>query len=340
MTRRSRVMARAGSVLPFVIVAVAAAGLLSFTFTGTGLRAVRAARLEWSADRSLLAAEEALLRSLASWRSDSLWLDSLAAERRDVRRTTAGEEVEVVRWRTHPLVVWTMARHRTAPGAPDGVNRRVARAFHLMPPHAPITATLTTSQEVRGGDGTLISGGDVPVPDSPCGLVRDTASVTPLAAAGLRGDPMPWTGRPALVSPPVTVAADVARFWSLASPLTESLTSPVLPTAFPPRRAWHAVTLEGPTIIAGPTRFRGLLLVNGSLELRGAVHVDGVLVVRGPLDARLAQWQLRGAAVVLGDVALGTHSQLFYDRCAVQSALAAVAVPSTAPFFVWTTQSP
>jgi hypothetical protein len=75
------------------------------------------------------------------------------------------------------------------------------------------------------------------------------------------------------------------------------------------------------------------------LVVTGSLDVEGVLVVRGRLDARGAVLRVRGALLVASvgnrDVELGDQTRVQYDRCAVQMALATIAVPRTRPFSLW-----
>jgi hypothetical protein len=106
------------------------------------------------------------------------------------------------------------------------------------------------------------------------------------------------------------------------------------------RNGWQALVLTGlSVVIEGPTLWRGLVVVEGPLTMRGTVTIEGVLAVRGPLDARAAQLLVRGAVVVVdpngGGAELGAASRIFYDRCAIQMALATVARPALRPFSLW-----
>jgi hypothetical protein len=69
------------------------------------------------------------------------------------------------------------------------------------------------------------------------------------------------------------------------------------------------------------------------------VYVTGILIVEGYLDATAASLSVQGAVVAVDTsargVMLGARSDLRYDRCAVQMALATVARPTLAPFSLW-----
>jgi hypothetical protein len=69
------------------------------------------------------------------------------------------------------------------------------------------------------------------------------------------------------------------------------------------------------------------------------VQLTGVLLVTGRLDASAAALTVHGAVVVADSsphaVRLGATGRLFYDRCAVQLALATVARPTLIPVARW-----
>jgi hypothetical protein len=332
---------RRGFVLPFVLLAVATGSLLAFALVNDGWQSARAVRLAETGSAALDAAEEGVALALAHWEADSVWATPPGgiATRRFV--TAGGRPVDVEWQRTHPLVAMLRTRAGFPGTARRGpVQREVLRAVWLQVPQWPIPAALTVTGSVTGQQGTLLSGLDVPTPASPCGMVRDTSSVAAVAAQSVSGDPMmAWPGQPLPVAEPPGVTDSVTSAMPRVSSRASRL-SPTGPTPFPVRNGWQALVLTGLSVaIEGPTLWRGLVVVEGSLTMRGPVTVEGLLVVRGPLDARAAQLLVRGAVLVVdpngGGAALGAASRLFYDRCAIQMALATVARPALRPFSLW-----
>ncbi|MCO4099813.1 MAG: hypothetical protein HEQ38_10505 [Gemmatimonas sp.] len=332
---------RRGFVLPFVLLAVATGSLLAFALVNDGWQSARAVRLAETGSAALDAAEEGQALALAHWEVDSVWATPPGgiATRRVV--TAGGRPVDVEWQRTHPLVAILRTRAGIPGTARRGpIQRELLRAVWLHAPHWPIPAALTVTGSVTGQQGTLLSGLDVPTPASPCGMVRDTSSVAALAARAVSGDPVTaWPGQPPHVADPPGLADSIASTLPRVS-RRASIVSLTGPTPFPVRNGWQALVLTGlSVVIEGPTLWRGLVVVEGPLTMRGTVTIEGVLAVRGPLDARAAQLLVRGAVVVVdpngGGAELGAASRIFYDRCAIQMALATVARPALRPFSLW-----
>lgn len=330
-----------GFVLPFVLLAIATGGVLAFALVNDGWHSARAVRLAETGSLALEAAEEGQALALARWELDSVWAPppGMLLTYRIV--SSSGLPVDIVWQRTHPLVAILRTRTvvrgnpRRAP-----VQRELLRAVWLRAPQWPIPAALTVDGRVTGREGTLLSGLDMSTGSGDCAIARDTASVAPVSARTVTGDPeLAWPGQPPVIAIPSGLADSV---WSAVSRVSQqvSTVSPTAPTPFPLREGWQALVLAGdPVVVQGPTAWRGLVVVQGPLDLRGPVTIEGVLVVRGPLDVRAGQLTVRGAVVVVdpngGGAQLGAESRLFYDRCSVQLALATVARPSIRPFSLW-----
>lgn len=332
---------RRAFVLPFVVLALAAGSLITLAFAGEALQAVRAVRASVRGDDARYQSDAALNEALAMWTRDSLWTQVPGAP---IRTTvTLPHGPVIVEWeRLHPLA----ASVRTIAGGPgaraiDATVRDHLRAVWLVPPPVPVAATLTTNAEVTGGEGTLISGSDLVLPGSPCGVDRDTVSVPPVMSLAVRGDPAgSWPGAPLSINPAGALEDSVRAALGVIGGRLSFTSWDSLPRALPASSAWRALRLSGPSVrIAGPTQWRGLLIVHGETILSGAVDVTGILLVDGHLDASAAQLSVQGAVVVADTsargVMLGARSRLFYDRCAVQMALATVSRPSLAPFSLW-----
>jgi len=331
-----------GYVLPFVLIAIAAASVLAFSLASEGWHSARAVALAGHGDAAANAVEDAQAMAMDRWELDSVWVQPLHQQMSRTVVTTLGRSVRLTWNRSHPLMAWLTTSHyvdgnaRRAP-----IGRELLRAVWLQAPAIPVNAALVIPGAVTGAEGTLISGADVATPGSACGVSRDTASVSAVAATSVLGDPLgSWPGAP--------VPDTLAQFShdSLSAALmvihgrAEHRVVGNAPSPFPVRAGWNALWLTGnPVIIEGPTHWTGLVVVDGALELRGNVAIDGLLLVRGALDARAARWQMQGAVMstdtVTGGARLGTQTRIFYDRCAMQMALATVARPLLTTFSLW-----
>lgn len=337
----ARNRSRRAFVLPFVVLALAAASLLTLAFTGEALQAARAISASVRGDDARYRTDAALSGAMELWTRDSLWTHPPGES---IRSTLLmqGEPVSIEWQRLHPLAATVRATSRTSGArALDATIRDHLRAVWLAPPAVPIAATMTATGNVTGADGTLVSGSDVVLPGSPCGPTRDTASVAPVMALAVNGALTgTWSGAPQWIAVTPSVRDSVHAALAIITHRVPARSWDTTPQAFPVSEAWHAVRIQGPAVnIAGPTEWRGLAVLQGPVTFSGAVHVTGLLVVEGELDASAAHLSVQGAVVAADTsargVMLGAHSRLFYDRCAVQMALATVARPSLAPFSLW-----
>ncbi len=340
---------RCGFVLPFVLVAVAAAGILAMAFVTTAMRAARAGDLAVRADEAHAAGAEAMALALAQWNRDSLWawVPGTVVSREIATRAGVSANVEWVR--SAPLVAWLRVRtERSSRRAFDAGRREFVRVVHLAPPSVPVPAVVTSTGPLYGADGSLLSGLDLTLPDSPCGTRRDTLSVSIAAAPHLAAEPgLRWDGAPTVV-PVSTSTVDQldGTVRELASRVSaESRDSSRAPLSGAAAGAgetprWRVLALAGPvlTVSAGDP-WHGLLLLRGPVVVRGDLAVTGLVMVDGAIDLRHANVRIRGALVVADPLRRGTHlgaaTRILYDRCAVQMALATVGRPQSRPFSLW-----
>jgi len=340
-TRHATRLPARGFVLPFVLIAVTAASLIAFAFTAEGLQGLRGQRAAEQGASVASAADAAIAHALDDFTADSLWRLPLGVPH---PRTMQVNGVAVaVQWQRHqPLFASLRARARTSAARRlDVAEREHYRAVWLAPPPVPVIAALASTGPVTGGTGTLVSGSDLALPGSACGTSRDTASVAAVAAPAITGEaPNGWPGAPMAVPIDTGFPHEVRAALALIEGRLPVTITGRLPRAFPAARAWTALHLQGDTVtVAGPTRWTGLVVVRGHFVVTGTVQVTGVLLVDGGLDASAAQLSVQGAVLSADTsargVMLGARSRLFYDRCAVQMALATVARPSLAPFSLW-----
>lgn len=330
-----------GFVLPFVMLVIAAVSIVAFGLTADGLRSLRGVRDLQLGDDLGHAADAAIAGALAAFESDSLWLAPIGAAR--VRAEVINGYPVAVEWRrSHPLVATLRAIARHSSGVPRRpMQRDRYRAVWLSPPALPVVASLVTNGMVGGAEGARLSGIDRPATDSPCGTARDTQSVAAVSALGIRAvGTGSWSSAPIPIPPVPTLVSDVRRAVDALSTRLPPMPVTPAPRPLPPSRPWAGVHLRGDTIaIAGPVRFTGLLVAQGPVVLHGDIRLAGLFVATGPVDATQAQLSVQGAVLSADTnargVLLGARTELLYDRCAVQTALAAVARPSLAPFSVW-----
>lgn len=342
MARGTRALCRRrGFVLPFVAIALAAGAVLAMAFAGESLQALRAVRAARIGHDALRHADEALSGVLANWTTDSLYTAPLGTRHRRTL-SVSGWPVTVEWQRLHPLLATVRAiASDTSARRLDITKRDHLRSVWLDPVALPIYASVTTNAVLRGAEGTLISGSDVVTLGSACGLARDTASLPPVVARAVVADPAgSWPGAPIHAAIPATFDEEFRSAMPLLSSRVPEVQWDATPRALMRPVGWHAQHIRGPSItLAGPTRWQGLIVVHGALTLQGTVNVTGLLVVDGPFDASRARLTVQGALIVAdtsaSGVMLGTETRLFYDRCAVQMALATAANPSFAPLALW-----
>lgn len=338
--RSTRAVAR-GFVLPFVLVAITVASMLAFAFTAEAVYGMRGQRGAAQGVDVAGASDAALAQALESHAADSLWMLPLGVPR--TRNVIAnGTTIEVQWQRQQPLVASLRARsHRSDGRRWDAAAREHYRAVWLAPPPLPVVAALSTNGTVVGREGTQVSGRDVIRPDSPCGIGRDTTSVEAVVAPAVREEgPGGWPDAPPVRYPPPGFLRAVQAVLGTIGDRLPVTSAGITARAFPPSQDWTPLQWRGSTVtVTGPTRWTGMVVVRGNLVVTGSVNVTGLLVVDGHLDATAASLSVQGAVVAVDTTArgvmLGARSDLRYDRCAVQMALAAVARPTLAPFSLW-----
>lgn len=342
--REPRLPGRQGFVLAFVLVTTALVAVLSLAAVSLAWRSYRATRLAANAVRAQFAAEEGIAIRLDAWSAESL--AAMALGRTQATRVTSaiGDTLRIRVTRTQPLVAWLSAELALGPmGTPRIVRRTIMRALTLEPPALPVIGAVTALADVHAQSPTIIDGRDVADAADACGLLRDTLSLVPLAATGLiESPPGSWIGQPMLrrITDTTTLRVEFERAWNTVTSRSPARMTGGSPVSLEPLPGWHTLLLSGPVVSVRPlSHWRGLLAVNGDLLVTGSLDVDGVLVVRGRLDARGADLRVRGALIVASvggsSVALGDRTQIRYNRCAVQMALATIAQPSSRPFALW-----
>ncbi len=335
---------RAGFVLPFVVVATALAALLALAAVSMSWRGYRATRLAANGVRAQFAGDEGVAILLDAWPAESLAAQAPGTTISTRVTTAAGDSVRVRVTRTQPLVAWLTADVRLASmGTPGRIHRQVTRVLSLEPPTLPIIGALTAFSAVHAQAPTTIDGRDRADPTDACGAARDTLSRAPIAAPALPDGPTgPWLWPSAalILADPAKARVAFDAAWRSVIARSASLASDSTPRLLVPLPGWHALSLQGARVaLRAPSRWRGMLAVAGDLVVTGTLELDGVLLVRGRLDARGAVLRVRGAILVasVGDpvVELGDRTQLRYDQCAVQLALATVSLPRAQPFSLW-----
>lgn len=346
---------RPGFTLPFVVIALAAVGILAMTFGTVTLRDVAAADRATHAQRLALTAQASLAQTVHQWRSDSLWTRDLTTTITQASVLASGDHVAIERHRTHPLsvTVRAMASFRD-PRHPIAVRREVRQVIWLASPAVPLFAAMTVQGSITGLDPTLVTGVDLVDTQSPCGPERDTLSVAAFAAHTVQADSAGlWTLMPVTPPTPVdsgdTFGALRSAALSLGRVIPRSVDPAPLPAAVTSSPNWHLLSLQGPLVhLTGTDRYRGLLVIDGDLAVTGALTVEGLLFVRGALDARHGQLTVQGSVIVQGTgvapgntaARLGSATRVQFDRCRLDMALATIAVPRSAPFQLRTLGAP
>lgn len=327
--------------LPFVLLALVAASLLSLAFAGDALHALQSVRAAVAGADAGAQADAALASALASWEQDSIW--TIAPGGRAQRNVAvAGVPVRIEWHRQQPLVATVRAtRQRPSVRRQDLILRDHWRAIWLDPPRLPIVGALVTPGSVAGSEGSLISGSDVALPTGPCGGGRDTMSVPPVVAFAVRGqEPGSWPGAPLAQHPSSSLAEELAAALQVVAERAPAVLWDSTPQRLSDAAGWQALRIRAERAgIDGPSQWQGLLVVHGDLTVRGRLELEGVLVVEGRVDASAGELLVQGAVIAADTsakaVMLGAQSRLFYDRCSVQMALATLSRPTVAPFLLW-----
>lgn len=348
---------RAGIILPLTLVVLTAIVAVTASVLTVVVRDVHDTYLRWDTQQAVTVADAALVQGLVSWDPQAVAAMPLGETAAQQREALAGWVVHQRMRRTAPLVVVvdvTAHRMRRTPTEPPSarldpwaVQRRVARVLRLEPPPMPLGAAVVALSplilEAATVDGRDASQ-QLTEPANDCGTVRDTASLTAVAAVALERRDATIFGPTTSLAPAALSAADslwkraeadLVRRIPVSTGLGPANAAPGLP--WQPRR----LGLGAPVTLSGGLVWRGLLIVAGDLILTGALHVDGVLVVLGQLDTTGGQLELHGQ-LLLRDPGgrasrLGPGSVVRYAPCLAEHALAAVATPRAAPFDLWDT---
>lgn len=335
---------RRGFVLPLVVIAMILVALLAGTAQSAAWRATRAARQAWNGERALLAADEAIARTIAGWNAETFAMRAIGNRTNTMVSTATGENVAVSTARTQPLAAFIEADagSQTA-GAARRAHRRVGRAVLLVPPLLPHDAALVALSPLRLTGTAFISGRDDAGIDE-CGPFRDTSSVAGIHALTRHVDSTTTViGASAFVAV-IDSTRDIATFnaaWPLIASRATPRPSPLATALTPAQPNWRAI-IVGDTAsltLSDTVAHEGLLAIDGDVVITGALRVRGLLVVRGSIDASIGRLDVQGAMVVRSatnrTTSLGGTVTLQYTPCAVARALAAVATPSSAPFRLW-----
>jgi hypothetical protein len=342
-------------VLPLVLIGMLLMGVMSVALQQSAWRAARGARSSWDAQRGLYAADEAVVRHVATWSPDSM-----AAT--PVGTALTWTEVSADGWRTRTSLVRTAAliaiahavtdrAHSAAPaparlGDAMRIQRTVLRALRLEAPRLPVRGAVTVLGDVDYGNVNIDGRDSVVAFDGSrddCGPLRDTASLPALVSGAPRPYAAPVLAGALVHLNPTGLAQDRAAFDSAFTAIATraSTMRSTVPGAIPVAPPWRAVVIQSPGTVTldSAIRHRGLLVFDGDIVVRGSLTVDGLLVVRGSLDASAGSLTVRGALVVRDVVATGTRLgagvRIRLAPCLVGRALVAVSVPRAAPFGVW-----
>jgi len=335
---------RQGFVLPLVVVAMLLVALLAGVAQSAAWRATRSARQAWNGERALLAADEAIARTVATWNAEAFAMRPIGSRTVTAVSTAAGEVVAVSSARTQPLVAFIEADagSQTA-GAGRRARRRVGRAIFVDPPVVPHDAALVGLSPLRLLGAATISGYDS-VATNECGPWRDTASIAAVHAySTLRDSSVTLQGSTAFVSA-IDTTRDAATFntaWTRITARATPRPSPLASALTPTQPAWRPIIVSdtAPLALTDTVSHEGLLVIDGDVVITGSLRVRGMLIVRGSIDASAGRLDVHGAMLVYSPThrasALGSAVTVQYSPCALARALAAVATPSSTPFRLW-----
>ena len=335
---------RRGFVLPPVFVATVCIALLAGTMQFSAWRATQVGRLAWNGQRALHAADEGLARTLAAWDPSAFSAAPIGSRLTRRMQSLAAVDVDVTVVRTQPLGAWIEAEARSATnGAHRTARRRIARAVLVSAPPLPVAGALTALAAMRIDAGGSVTGLDDASVRDECGPTRDTAAVAGVASL-LRVNMTSATvrGAPAAGLRVDSTARDqFEAAWITMVQRAPSIDVTALRRHLASATPWSAVVVSAPGVVLldGAWRHEGLLAFDGDLVVRGTLTVRGMLIVRGALDTRVGVLDVDGAVLVAdrtraGSV-LGNATTVRYSQCALRRALAAVSIPSGAPFALW-----
>lgn len=335
---------RQGFVLPLVIIATLLVAILAGAAQFAAWRATRAARQAFNGERALLGADESIAHTIATWDAETFAVAPIGRRSSTRVNTTAGEPVDITVTRTAPLMAWVdvSATSQTS-GAPTRAQRRIGRALFDAPPPLPINAALVALTPLALRGTARISGADVANLNDECGPWRDTASI-----AGLHNRTHTIDTTVSIAgAPPIATTIDTLRdaaafnaAWPLISARARHRIASVN-APLPIEPAWRALLAQDTTSIqlAGASQHEGLVAIDGDLVIRGSLTVRGLLVVRGSVDATAGQLDVEGALVIYAPNGatsrFGNNTSVRYSQCALRRALAAVSIPDSHPFRIW-----
>lgn len=322
---------RAGTLVPILLVALALVAMLGVATASGTVQAHREAQLAALGAATLVQAESALesVRArLADPGGDRGWpIASLPSPGVVDTLHLPGHGAHPVRVtiaRPHPLLLWLTAHALAAPqpGVPPLV-RRVERALWLHVPAVTLAAAVTSGAPVQVEAAASLAGDDRDRGLAPCGPPPVPSPLPPLAAST------------PLDPDSAAIRARLARQhrWGL----------PHLPPV-PRAGEWQGLALAPPTApLSGTHQWRGALVVDGDLTIDGRLAVDGLLLVMGRLTVQ-GSLVVRGAVGIVaregGVSRLGRGTDVRFNRCMVQLALATLAVARAEPVGHWASGEP
>ncbi len=317
---------RAGTLVPALLVVLALVALLAMATASGAVQAHREAQLAALGTATLVQAESALESARAQLadlggdlRGATPSLPSPGLADTQYLPGAGVHPVRVLIARPHPLLLWLIADATAAPhpGVPLLV-RRVERALWLHAPAVDLAAAVTARASVQVDAAASLDGDDRDRDLAPCGPPPVPSHLPPLVVAS------------ALHTDSAGIRTILARRhrWGLPrlAPVSGGGT-------------WHGLGLAAPTTpLSGTHRWQGALVVDGDLTVAGTLQVDGLLLVLGRLTVQ-GRLVVRGAVGIVardgGVSRLGPGTDVRFNRCLVQLALATLAVARGEPVGHW-----
>ena len=317
---------RAGTIVPALLVVLALVALLAMATASGAVQAHREAQLAALGTATLVQAESALESVRAQLADPGGDLHGATPSLPSPGLTDTlhvpgadAHPVRVLLARPHPLLLWLTAEATAAPH--PGISRlvrRVVRALWLHAPVVDLAAAVTAWAPVHVEAAAWLDGDDQDRGLAPCGPPPVPSPLPPLVVSS------------ALHTDSAGIRTRLARQqrWGLPrlAPVSGGGT-------------WHGLGLAAPTTpLSGTHRWQGALVVDGDLTVAGTLQVDGLLLVLGRLTVQ-GRLVVRGAVGIVardGGVShLGPGTDVRFNRCLVQLALATLAVARAEPVGHW-----
>ncbi|MGV3708814.1 MAG: hypothetical protein ACO1Q7_08230 [Gemmatimonas sp.] len=334
---------RAGFILPVVILTTLVVAILAASLQTVVWRATRDARTGLAGERTLHAADAAIVAQLSAWDARTFASTPIGARMASAPALGAGMTASVTLVRTSfdaALIEAVATSHEN--GLPRSTSRRVTRALTVRNAPLALVSPLTILGAVTGlQPGTATHADELPTGwDADC-AGRDSVDApptSPVDTAATRAQfDTHWSRW-------LTTASRVEHMPTVTSLVPVVTGSQCAPGSGDPARGatamsactneWGARAATGGITftVRSPSRFQGVLMIDGNLNVEADLDIGGLLMVRGALRDTLGHLRVTGAALIRDEMGLGNHlgiaTRVRYSRCALRRALSATGAPA------------